>query len=822
MSLKDLPRIGSSEEKISFLSVAASLLYTAGLFLVFFIMERFNLDYCSNILDLKWVTLAGFTVYVNVPSRYKLPAFSLIFMVCIYTVFTVVPATILFLILLSFFLIIQSQLKWGLKLLIVALMMLFLLAVRANVLFMPRVALVVPFALAIVMFRGILLMYEVKYNPPSANSWFHLGYFFIFPNLAFLFFPIVDNKFFVKSFLNRPYREIYKRGLFYLLFGMFQITVYKVIHDHFLVQHTEHTIWSLLRFTFVNYFMILKITGILTIAFGFLVIFGFNLPPLFGNFFLAPSFTDYWRRANIYWREFVIKIVYYPLYFRLKKKIPQPIFVCVIIAFTFSYIFHSYQLFCINGYYTFRANDLFYWLTLGLIIGINATLEHQRISTSGKKTAPSRTKDFFLRPLKIAAVFFITSTLWFFWGSDSIGDFAFAYSDLLHPDPVSLVKLAACVASFILLYNIGAFISEALGKTFGEKIIDDVSIAIMLVGFSTLAYTVDGISTGNPLSSVVRPVILNAAEKERADIGYYESLISSGPGNWEVSLKTGRRFDALDKISDRTGDLLVQEFRPGTSGTINGYTIKINPLGLRDLDYTVKKPENTYRIALIGGSYEMGAGISNDEVFEALTEERLNKRSAARKVEIWNYAVGGYTAIQHLEVVKRKVLQSHPDELILFAHNNELKRFAGFFSRYITLGTDLKYEFLKRIKTLSGVRQNMGSAEIRERLNPYMADVTFWAYIEIVNTCKANGIKPVWVFLQTTNDAFSEQDLNAQSALASKAGFRVFVLKDVYKGYPYEKISLDRNNPHPNALGHRLISEKFYNLLSDSTNTLLQ
>ena len=48
-------------------------------------------------------------------------------------------------------------------------------------------------------------------------------------------------------------------------------------------------------------------------------LFGFNLPETHHRYFLASSFTDFWRRINIYWKDFMMKVFYYPAYFRLRK-----------------------------------------------------------------------------------------------------------------------------------------------------------------------------------------------------------------------------------------------------------------------------------------------------------------------------------------------------------------------------------------------------------------------------------------------------------------------------------------------------------------------
>jgi hypothetical protein len=50
--------------------------------------------------------------------------------------------------------------------------------------------------------------------------------------------------------------------------------------------------------------------------------FGFNLPETHHLYYLATSFTDFWRRINIYWKDFVMKLFFYPTHFKLRKMGP--------------------------------------------------------------------------------------------------------------------------------------------------------------------------------------------------------------------------------------------------------------------------------------------------------------------------------------------------------------------------------------------------------------------------------------------------------------------------------------------------------------------
>ena len=47
--------------------------------------------------------------------------------------------------------------------------------------------------------------------------------------------------------------------------------------------------------------------------------FGFNLPETHHLYLLASSFTDFWRRINIYWKDFIMKLFFYPSFFKLRK-----------------------------------------------------------------------------------------------------------------------------------------------------------------------------------------------------------------------------------------------------------------------------------------------------------------------------------------------------------------------------------------------------------------------------------------------------------------------------------------------------------------------
>ena len=53
--------------------------------------------------------------------------------------------------------------------------------------------------------------------------------------------------------------------------------------------------------------------------FNRLHLFGYELPRTNNRYFLASSFTDLWRRINIYWMEYMRKMIYYPVAVRTRR-----------------------------------------------------------------------------------------------------------------------------------------------------------------------------------------------------------------------------------------------------------------------------------------------------------------------------------------------------------------------------------------------------------------------------------------------------------------------------------------------------------------------
>jgi hypothetical protein len=133
-------------------------------------------------------------------------------------------------------------------------------------------------------------------------------------------------------------------------------------------------------------------------------------------------------------------------------------------------------------------------------------------------------------------------------------------------------------------------------------------------------------------------------------------------------------FERLDSVHDLwTSGLIEQaddreivfELRPNVDAYFKLARLRTNAQGLRDVAYPLAGTPGTLRIAVVGSSFTMPAGVPLEGSWHYQLEQRLDALDPARKHEAINFAVGGYSARQMIAVLKKKVFAYSP-QLVLF------------------------------------------------------------------------------------------------------------------------------------------------------------
>lgn len=109
--------------------------------------------------------------------------------------------------------------------------------------------------------------------------------------------------------------------------------------------------------------------------------------------------------------------------------------------------------------------------------------------------------------------------------------------------------------------------------------------------------------------------------------------------------------------------------KPDSVVMFKGVEFKVNSSGFRGKNYSLIKPKNTYRIALIGASASMGAGVKEEERFSAVIEKELSRHFSRKKIEVINFSIGKNKWPNMLHLFENIALSYDPDcVMILYIH----------------------------------------------------------------------------------------------------------------------------------------------------------
>ena len=274
---------------------------------------------------------------------------------------------------------------------------------------------------AMFMFRMVIYLYDIKHQPGPAKLTDYLSYFFLLPNYYFLLFPVVDFQTFRRSFFQRNIHAVAQQGVWWIFRGTTHLLLYRLIYQ------------AQGRFTPVSmpvamavalkiiscYLLYLRISGQFHIIAGMLCLFGYDMPETNHRYLLAHSVNDIWRRMNIYWKDFMMKIVYLPAYFKLRRggALRAELLSTALVVVT-TYFLHAYQFFWIRGLFRLSVSDALFWSILGAAMLANVAIEfrhRQQASRPGPIT-------WLRNAIQIVATFAFMAMLWSMWSADSLGE----------------------------------------------------------------------------------------------------------------------------------------------------------------------------------------------------------------------------------------------------------------------------------------------------------------------------------------------------------------------------------------------------------------
>jgi len=364
------------------------------------------------------IVFGAFAVAYWLPFQHKQPFVILVSLGGAFALLTPLAASLLILTGLALFGIVRSPVAFRWRVLALVVVLCAFIYGRATGR-LPVAGGLWPVLGAVFMFRMIIYLYDVKHQPGPASMKDYLTYFFLLPNYYFLLFPIVDFQTMRRSYFQRDIHPIAQKGVWWIFRGTTHLLLYRLVYQ-LQGRFSPATVGVAVAVAvkvIACYLLYLRVSGQFHIIAGMLCLFGYDLPETNHRYFLAHSINDMWRRMNIYWKDFMVKIVYFPAYFKLRRRgALRAELLSTVLVVIVTYVLHAYQFFWLKGKFRLSLNDALFWTILGSAMLVNVWIEFKNRNRPARSGWGGRLQN----AAQIAATFTFMALLWSMWSADSL------------------------------------------------------------------------------------------------------------------------------------------------------------------------------------------------------------------------------------------------------------------------------------------------------------------------------------------------------------------------------------------------------------------
>lgn len=817
----------------------------AGLGLALLVIQQFHLEN-RTFFYVAALATGGFAVHALLPLVYRLPFFVALSVAGFALAFSMADAAWLIGIGLVLIGLCHLPVRFSLRVILIALVGTVLAFARLRVIATPIGGAVWPILGSIFMFRLALYLHAIKHGEVEPNVARTLAYFFMLPNISFALFPVVDYSTFRRNYYDQDAWSIYETGLSWIVRGLFQLLLYRLVYLNFALEPSEVLrLGDLVQYVVTTFLLYLRVSGQFHLIIGILCLFGFRLPETHHLYFLSSSFTDFWRRINIYWKDFMMKLVYYPSFFRLRRGGNRRAIVLATAAvFAVTWLLHSYQWFWLRGGFPLTAPDVLFWGILGAFMIYTSLSESAR----GRTRVTDKRKWNVRLGLRTVAMFCILAILWSLWSAESTVEWIWMWRAGTVVSASEIAILIALVIAGVALagwpWGAPTLRSDDRIPLYQNQTVRALAILGFLLLISQPAVREMAPSPVRGLVASLQNSGLSSSDAALRVRGYYEQLDQRGAINgqalWQEMGQKPSTWTELgnDNMLQTHHDFLITSLKPSYSFVWNGKLTSTNSWGMRDREYSLAKPAGTFRIAILGPSLTMGNGVNDSEVFDNLLEQRIASEpiGSRRHVEVMNFGVNGYALPQQLALLENQVFRFKPDVVILSESPFFRDGIARFLQRTLwdgnpipypelqsilasrglypldTTGVAIPFSWVRRVAGLAGIDSRMTWHESRARIQAASLDVARWATKRMAAEIRADGAVPVLLAI-TPADPLPRYPDRWVEDFGRDARMIPLNLQHLYDGQDLSTLRVAPWDNHPNAAGHRLLADALYNEL---------
>ena len=292
-------------------------------------------------------------------------------------------------------------------------------------------------------------------------------------------------------------------------------------------------------------------------------------------------------------------------------------------------------------------------------------------------------------------------------------------------------------------------------------------------------------------------------------------------GSAAFSYSRTNSFGILDNsglLKYTDSDELTYELIPNLDTKYKLADFHTNTEGFRDRNHTVHS--NTEKIAILGDSFTMGTGVSEEEMYVPTTENLLNKLDQEYDYEVFNFGVSGYALTNYKTILERNALKYNPDLVVIgFCASNDHYEIGKDFSMDDFTIKPKKNVFwdsyLKKLLHIKLKSQKPTPIIYETEQIDYM-DAQFQNFQDIL---VKNNSKGLIFYMDLVYDSVRVQQIKT---LAEKNNFLFLDASEFFQDKNLFQYIVNELDPHPNGKANQIFAEKLSSYILANRNDIFK
>ena len=253
------------------------------------------------------------------------------------------------------------------------------------------------------------------------------------------------------------------------------------------------------------------------------------------------------------------------------------------------------------------------------------------------------------------------------------------------------------------------------------------------------------------------------------------------------------------------------------SSVLQNVNIRLNEWGLRG-GPVEPTPAGDRRILFLGGSIALGWGVPEDQTVEARLEKML--RDQGGKVQVLNGGVGNYNADRYVSRYFKELAGLDPTDIVVLYFLRDAEDLPPGGGNILLRTSELAVTLWIAYHRLS---DKAGEQSLVDHYRAaYQENAPGFMLMQAKLKELADYARPrqIRLYLAMTPDVHNLIDYkfdfvhSAMHRVAGAQGYAFVDLLPAMRGRPPEALFAMPGDPHPNALGHQLMAEAIFPVIS--------